>query len=1117
MAYSDVILSDSPIAYWRLGESGSTAADSSGNGHNGTYTNSPTQEAAALIVDANKAVTLDGVDQYINVPNWSGLAGTGALSVEAWIKTTDTGYNTIISFGNEDSGELIDIWWHSTGLRWDMFGPRASAESVTLSDGLPHHVVFTIPAGATNNQIKIYIDGAEIAPTYFGSASKNIVNFEPVRIGDGFPNNFGDFFNGTLDEVALYDTELTRSQVIKHYLAGLDDLSDYALDVLNDSPRVYWRAGETTFGTDLAADSSGYGNVGDHHNSGNCSSVTGGVVGDSNTATNFATPSGIYTSAGNGLSDWDSITEGTIEGLINLTTTTGADRFLGAVVPRYSDLNGCLSAWIDSGGILRGSAAYSGGASDQLVISTSGNLIGTGWHHVAITYASGVLKLYADGEEVGTGTDGSGGNMMMSGWANNGDPPSLRNMLYAGCTITNNQLSTSAPDHAWIDGALDEFVFFDRALTGTEIAARAAATGITFLTPYAPSLAISWDIQSTYTPVEIAIRWNIGTTYTPAPVNISWQIDETYTPSPVAITWDIAQSFSPTTIGIKWSIPQSSHFNGSAPTWGATVVIGATDVSTKLVGSTRIRAAENSSTLCTIEFVPDTGPINLEDWENQPVTVDYLGYDSGSVIYSARRYTGTSLRAEYDATTGLMAVEATTDVQGLFEGMTRDQVDLVIPDADYSVHVFDENADGWQYAQDRISTRLSGFWVDPQGFLRVASMSAKSTPDITFTDATRFGDTLDVVRASKSDLINKIRISMDFRFTRLRQREIGVNLQYAFGVCDYIINPFNALTRAQVAQAASSQGWYLMGEIYYEPMPGSGVFTCANPPGPAFPIIRVAGDQSALCFGFAYRAAKRFAQTRTETAVIDVQAPDSIEAVGELGFEEEYGLESEFDSSSWESEPFTEKRAGSVVFPSLDDVVDEDQISEASRADYEAAQVCAIAKAKAEIQRRHRSNRVIFSPKYRPDVDLLMTVRANAGNVQATGTVSAYDEILDFDAGRPSIEVTLAVSRHGGSGLASDDPIEAQPAPSAPSEDEALKQLNLGYHIGGDATSPLQKDDWTGFITNRQVPPNPNKLYDEQLVVEYPEVESEARNEALVSTSSIIEVAIDENELSMSR
>lgn len=1114
MSYSTEVLADSPALYLRLGEtSGTTAVDGSTNGRDGTFQNAPTLGATGLLTnDTDKACEFDGVDQYVSVPGWAGLGGTGGKTLEVWFKTSNSG--ALISWGDDSGNERYELALRPAGDELQMrflSGGFAGYQAAfgTFDDNVTHHVIVTWPDSGQIQDVVFYIDGAKQGSNASnGSLSINLTNSDPVKIGDGFASNFNGPFDGVLDEVSIYESEFTIGAINRHYLAGKDQITPFLSAMLATDPLIYYRLGETSFGAGLVEDDSGYGLDGDHYTPGNCSSVTGAVVGDTDTATDFSSPSGVEMDSS--VPGWDSIADASLQALVKIDSTSVTNRVIGAISPEHSGTSPALILWIDDFGRPRASVNRGVSSGDDIVVET--NLVGTGWHHLAVTYTdTAELKLYLDGSEIGSVPGvGSGGNPpLMTGWPDGGEGPSQDTVFVGHLEGVGRQW--------YIDGEVDEWAMHASALTPAQIASIATATGITFSTPYAPTLAITWDIGETFAPVPIAIEWNIGTTYSADAIAFSWQIDSTYTPAPIAFSWDIAQSFSANTVAIKWSIPQATHFNGSAAAWGATVTIGAEDVSARLRGTTRIRAEEMTSTLCTIEFVPSDGPITLSDWENKPVAVDFDGYESGALTYSVRRFTGQSLRAEYDAERGRMTVEASTDIQGRFEAMSRTTIDATIQDADYSIHVFDENSDGWQYAQDRISTRASEFHVDHEGLLRVEGMQAKVSPDITFTDATRFGGTLDIVRASKSDLVNKIRVSMDFRFTRLRQREVGVNLKYASGVCAYIINPFNALQRSQVAQAASSQGWNLIGEINYDPMPGSGVFVCANPPGPAFPIARVAADQSALCLGASWKSAKRFAQTVTETTFTDVTATDSIEAVGELGYEEEYGVESEFDSSSWESEPFTDKRSGSVVLPSLDDVVDEDQITEQARADYEAAQVCAIAKAKAEIQRRHRGNRVTFEPKYRPDIDLGMTLRADAGKAQATGKAHSYEEVFDFDRRRPSITVTLAVSRHGGSGLAVDDPIAAQAEPDAPAEDVPVKQISLGYHIGGDVNSPAQQDDWVGFITNRQVPPNPTKLYDEKLLVEYPEIEPAARDESTVSTNATINVAIDEDELAMSR
>jgi len=69
-AYSDAVLADMPVRYYRLGDSsGTTAVDSSGNSQDGTYTGGVTLGASGAIQgDADTAATFDGTDDYVSLP-----------------------------------------------------------------------------------------------------------------------------------------------------------------------------------------------------------------------------------------------------------------------------------------------------------------------------------------------------------------------------------------------------------------------------------------------------------------------------------------------------------------------------------------------------------------------------------------------------------------------------------------------------------------------------------------------------------------------------------------------------------------------------------------------------------------------------------------------------------------------------------------------------------------------------------------------------------------------------------------------------------------------------------------------------------------------------------------
>src|SRR5687767_7829365 len=84
--YSSEVLADSPLGYWRLGESaGPLASDSSGNGLNGTYSGPGLGAPGAIDGDSDTAATFDG-DDYVNLPTYAGLE-PALVSAEAWVQT----------------------------------------------------------------------------------------------------------------------------------------------------------------------------------------------------------------------------------------------------------------------------------------------------------------------------------------------------------------------------------------------------------------------------------------------------------------------------------------------------------------------------------------------------------------------------------------------------------------------------------------------------------------------------------------------------------------------------------------------------------------------------------------------------------------------------------------------------------------------------------------------------------------------------------------------------------------------------------------------------------------------------------------------------------------------
>src|SRR5205823_232914 len=116
---------EGPAIFWRLGEaSGTTATDTSGGAHDGTFSSAGgvLGAAGALVNDTSTAVTLDGVAGAIQEASGAGVpVGATARSVEIWFKTTTATAQPLFNYG-------------TAGLR-SQFSVYLAGNQVQVNDG----------------------------------------------------------------------------------------------------------------------------------------------------------------------------------------------------------------------------------------------------------------------------------------------------------------------------------------------------------------------------------------------------------------------------------------------------------------------------------------------------------------------------------------------------------------------------------------------------------------------------------------------------------------------------------------------------------------------------------------------------------------------------------------------------------------------------------------------------------------------------------------------------------------------------------------------------------------------------------------------------------------------
>jgi hypothetical protein len=229
-AYAAQVLQDSPLAYWRFDEkSGTTAVDSSGHGHDGQYVGAVTLgQPGAIAGDPGTAVGFDGKTAWMDAGDVFPFPGNAPCSLEAWVKpVTDSEYHAVISRndgqGGTTSGYLIYIEPAADPAYVDfahyLFSGGNQQHDIDTSSGTIGTSDFThIVAVYDGTTLSLYLNGQPVGSTAGTISTPATQN--PFAVGAESGGAIA-WFNGPIDEVAVYGTPLSPARIQAHYNVGI--------------------------------------------------------------------------------------------------------------------------------------------------------------------------------------------------------------------------------------------------------------------------------------------------------------------------------------------------------------------------------------------------------------------------------------------------------------------------------------------------------------------------------------------------------------------------------------------------------------------------------------------------------------------------------------------------------------------------------------------------------------------------------------------------------------------------------------------------------------------------------------------------------------------------------
>lgn len=312
--YPDVILAEAPVRYWRFEESDvdeetglasaislarGTAPDSALIATYQSWDGSGPEFGAPSLLSsrpADKAVNFfRDLGQWASVPTHVDVnnARQTKRTVEVWLKaetvpapgTAGTeAYAGIWEEGGLDRGLSLYLWrdpdnanddeaelvFHAfnrlndgAGSPWGLLGTEPVFVRHTIRTGEFYHVVAVLDGSPedTSGSLILYVNGVEVGRT--PGVGTLYAHGSDVRIAQGNNRTHEDVtgdlasFDGSLDELAIYNTVLSASRVLAHYqigngtpVLGAQPLAEPVITIENGTVTISWSGPGTLQWTD---------------------------------------------------------------------------------------------------------------------------------------------------------------------------------------------------------------------------------------------------------------------------------------------------------------------------------------------------------------------------------------------------------------------------------------------------------------------------------------------------------------------------------------------------------------------------------------------------------------------------------------------------------------------------------------------------------------------------------------------------------------------------------------------------------------------------------------------------------------------------------------------------
>ena len=204
------------VGYWSFDEGeGPTAFDGSGNGNDGTI-----YGATHVNGVSGKALSLDGIDDFVDCGNAASLNPDDALTLAAWYRTVSfmgVGNNPIIDKGY--TSHTSPFYQYHLGVTGDLYPPHIGyaafmfqVEGMSVWTGSDFWTLDTwyfIAGTYDGSTIRLFVDGKPVSE----SPDSRVLADYGKNMYIGKFSNFDTYLPGIVDEVRIYNRALSQDEI----------------------------------------------------------------------------------------------------------------------------------------------------------------------------------------------------------------------------------------------------------------------------------------------------------------------------------------------------------------------------------------------------------------------------------------------------------------------------------------------------------------------------------------------------------------------------------------------------------------------------------------------------------------------------------------------------------------------------------------------------------------------------------------------------------------------------------------------------------------------------------------------------------------------------------------